>query len=570
MRLASRLSILGGEMMLRAFLPILLCAAAVPAAAQPHDDHGQAGPPQSLAGWAKGARLYQGLGSFHRPITTASPEAQAYFDQGMRFIWAFNHDEATRSFARAAEIDPGCASCWWGVALTLGPNYNMPLMADARARAGWEALQRAQAAAAKATPVEQALIGALAARFLGPKPLDPSNSAAPLKAYVAAMRAVAARFPADMDVQTLTAEALMNTNPWKLWNADGTPGPGTPDILAALKIVLAKDPAHPGANHYWIHAVEASQHPEQAVASAERLVGMMPAAGHLEHMPAHILQRVGRYEEAAEANRKGAAADLAYLAATAPPDYYPMYLIHNFQFLAFAAAMEGRKAETLDALRKAKGAVPEAMLLGMPGLDWSVGYLYDGMVRFGMWDALLAEPRPNPKLAGLTAAWLQARATALAATGKPDEAEAAVAELDALVAATPAAATQGQNPARPLYEIGALRAKARIASARGDKARAVALLTEAVAKEDRIAYDEPEDMFFPSRHLLGAALLAAGRPAEAEAVYEADLKRHPHNGWALHGLQAAYEARRKYPGEIDPQAAQAWAHADVQTRASAY
>ncbi|HMC92552.1 MAG TPA: hypothetical protein VKI45_08840, partial [Allosphingosinicella sp.] len=326
MRRASRLSILGGEMMLRAFLPILLCAAAVPAAAQPHDDHGQAGPPQSLAGWAKGARLYQGLGSFHRPITTASPEAQAYFDQGMRFIWAFNHDEATRSFARAAEIDPGCASCWWGVALTLGPNYNMPLMADARARAGWEALQRAQAAAAKATPVEQALIGALAARFLGPKPLDPSNSAAPLKAYVAAMRAVAARFPADMDVQTLTAEALMNTNPWKLWNADGTPGPGTPDILAALKIVLAKDPAHPGANHYWIHAVEASQHPEQAVASAERLVGMMPAAGHLEHMPAHILQRVGRYEEAAEANRKGAAADLAYLAATAPPDYYPMYL----------------------------------------------------------------------------------------------------------------------------------------------------------------------------------------------------------------------------------------------------
>src|SRR4051794_29814403 len=429
--------------MLRAVLPILLAACAAPAFAQPHD--AMPAPPQTLADWSKGARLYDGLGNFHRAVTTSSPEAQRYFDQGMRLIWAFNHDEATRSFARAAEIDPGCASCWGGVALTLGPNYNMPLMADARAKAGWEALQKAQAAAPRATRVEQALVAALAARFLGPKPLDPSNSATPLKAYVEAMRAVAARFPADMDVQTLYAEALMNTNPWKLWNADGTPGPGTPQILAALRTVLAKDPVHPGANHYWIHAVEASRHPEQAVPSAERLVGMMPAAGHLEHMPAHILQRVGRYEEAAEANRKGAAADLAYLAATAPPDYYPMYLIHNFQFLAFAAAMEGRKAETLDALRKAKAAVPEAMLLGTPGLDWSVGYLYDGMVRFGMWDELLAEPRPNPKLAGLTAAWLQARATALAASGKLAEAETAVAELDPLIASTPAAATQGQN-----------------------------------------------------------------------------------------------------------------------------
>src|SRR5438270_748510 len=232
--------------MLRPVLPILLAACAAPAFAQPPGDHAMPGPPQTLADWARGARLYEGLGGFHRPVTTSSPEAQRYFDQGMRFIWAFNHDEATRSFARAAELDPGCASCWWGVALTLGPNYNMPLMADARAKAGWEALQKAQAAAAHATPVEQALVAALAARFLGPRPLDPSNSAAPLKAYVEAMRAVAARFPADMDVQTLYAEALMNTNPWKLWNADGTPGPGTPQILAALKAVLARDPAHPG------------------------------------------------------------------------------------------------------------------------------------------------------------------------------------------------------------------------------------------------------------------------------------------------------------------------------------
>jgi tetratricopeptide (TPR) repeat protein len=547
---------------------LLLLATAAPAAAQ-HDSHAPM-PPQTLAEWSQGARLYDGLGTFHRAVTTRVPEAQRYFDQGMRFVWAFNHDEATRSFAKAAGLDPACASCWWGVALTLGPNYNMPMMAEARAKAGWEALARARAAAPAASPVEQALIEALSKRFLGDKPLDPSNSAPPLRAYVEAMRAVAARFPDDMDVQTLYAEALMNTNPWKLWNADGTPGPGTPDILAALRKVLAKDPKHPGANHYWIHAVEASPHPEQAVASAEVLNGMMPAAGHLEHMPAHIFERVGRYEEAAEANRKGAAADLAYLGATAPPDYYPMYLIHNFQFLAYSAAMEGRRAETLEALGKASAAVPEAMLLGMPGLDWSIGYRYDAMVRFGMWDAMLAEPRPNAKLPGLTAAWLQARATALAATGKVGEAETAVAELDRLIAATPADATQGQNLAKPLYEVGALRAKARIAAARGDKAKAVALLTEAVAKEDRLAYDEPEDLFFPTRHLLGAALLAAGRPAAAEAVYRDDLKRHPHNGWALHGLQAAYAAQRKYPGDVDGETDAAWKRADVRPASSAY
>src|SRR3954468_3013859 len=541
---------------------------AAPAAAQ-HDDH-TAGPPQTLADWAKGARLYDGLGGFHRAVTTKSPEAQRYFDQGMRFVWAFNHDEATRSFARAAEIDPSCAACWWGVALTLGPNYNMPMMAETRAKAGWEAMARARAAAPAATPIERALIEALAKGFLGAAPLDPSNSAAPLKAYVEAMRAVADRFPDDMDVRTLYAEALMNTNPWKLWNADGTPGPGTPDIPAALKTVLARDPKHPGANHYWIHAVEASPHPEQAVASAEVLTGMMPAAGHLEHMPAHIMERVGRYEEAAEANRKGAAADLAYFAMTAPPDYYPMYTVHNYQFLAFAAAMEGRRAETLDAARKARANMPDSMLLGMPGFDWSAGLLYDGYVRFGMWDEMIAEPAPNPKLTGLTAAWLQARATALAARGRVPEAEAAVAALDKLIAATPADATQGQNAARPLYEVGALRAKARIASARGDKSGAVALLRRAVGLEDKLAYDEPEDEFFPSRHLLGAALLAAGQPAEAEAVYREDLKRHPRNGWALHGLQAVVAARHLYPGDIDGEARAAWIHADVQVTGSAF
>src|SRR3712207_6057811 len=468
------------------FLPLAALALAAPVTAQ-HEAHAPA-PRSSVADWAKGAQLFEGLGPFRRPITPASTEAQRYFDQGMRLVWAFNHDEATRSFAKAAELDPKCASCFWGVALTLGPNYNMPVMGEARARAGWEALGKAQANAAAATPVEQALIAALAKRFDGPKPLDPSNSAPLLAAYVTAMEDVARRFPDDMDVQTMLAEGLMNTNPWKLWTADGRPGPGTPAILAALEKVLAKEPKHPGANHYWIHAVEASRRPDRALVAAQTLVGMMPAAGHLEHMPAHIFQRVGRYEDSAEANRRGAAADVAYLGLTAAPDYYPMYLIHNYQFLAYSAAMEGRRAETLEALRKARAAVPDSMLLAMPGLDWGIGYVYDGMARFGLWDDIIAEPEPNPKLAGLTIAWLQARATALAAKGRVAEAKALLPELDRAIAAVPADSTQGQNAARPLYEIGLLKAKARIAMAEGKRVDAIALLREAVAKEDKLSY----------------------------------------------------------------------------------
>jgi tetratricopeptide (TPR) repeat protein len=550
-------------------LPLAALALARPAPAQ-HEAHA---PPARLtvADWAKGAQLFDGLGTFHRAITTSSPQAQRYFDQGMRLVWAFNHDEATRSFAKAAELDPKCASCFWGVALTLGPNYNMPLMAEARARAGWEALAKAQANAAAGTPVEQALIAALAKRFDGPRPLDPSNSAPLLAAYVTAMEDVARRFPDDLDVQTMLAEGLMNTNPWKLWTADGKPGPGTPAILAALQKVLAKDPKHPGANHYWIHSVEASLDPARAVPSADALVGMMPAAGHLEHMPAHIFQRVGRYEEAAEANRKGAAADVAYLKLTAAPDYYPMYLIHNYQFLAYSAAMEGRGAETLEALRDARAAVPDSMLLAMPGLDWSIGYLYDGMARFGRWDEILAEPAPNPKLPGLAIAWLQARATALAAKGRVAEAKALLAELDRAIAAVPADAGQGQNRAKPLYEIGALKAKARIALAEGRRNDALAHLREAVVKEDGLSYNEPSDEFFPVRHLLGAALLDSGRAAEAEAVYREDLKRQPGNGWALRGLAAALAGQGKSEaGAVRLQFEDAWRNADTTLTASAF
>ena len=566
---------LQGVAMSRSFLASLLAAAAISvpqaAIAQSHDSHAS-GTPETLAGWAEGAQLFDGLGTFHRKITTRSSLAQKYFDQGMRFLWAFNHDEATRSFAKAAQLDPTCASCFWGVALTIGTNYNMPMISSARGSVGWQAVRKAKANAKRATPVERALIAALAKRYRDAGAVDPTNSKPLLAAYVDAMRSVAARYPNDLDVQTMFAEALMNNNPWKLWNDDGTANPGTHEIVTTLRGVLDKDPKHPGANHYYIHAVEASQQPELAVPSAEALPGMMPSAGHLEHMASHIFQRVGRYEEAAEANRKGAAADLAYLKQTKALDYYPMYTIHNFQFLGAAAGMEGRRDETITALKDARANIPDQLLFGMPGLDWAASFIYDGYTKFGMWDAMLKELAPNAKLPGATISYLQSRATALAATGKVDEAKAELAQTDKLIAAAPAEATQGNNQARPLYEIGQLKAQARVAAAEGRRDDAVRLLTQAVGMEDKLAYNEPNDMIFPTRHLLGAELLAAGRAAEAEAVFREDLKRHPKNGWAYFGLSQALATQKREleAAQARKQFDEAWHRADVQLASSAF
>jgi tetratricopeptide (TPR) repeat protein len=526
------------------------------------------GLPSTLAQWAEGARLFGGLGDFHRAVSTNSPQAQAYFDQGMRFLWAFNHDEATRSFAKAAELDAQCAMCWWGVSLTVGPNYNLPMMAQPRATVAWEALQQAEEHAAATAPVEQALIGALAKRYKGPEPLDPSNEGPILVAYAQAMKAVAERFPDDTDVQVMTAEAMMNINAWKLWSLDGAPAPGTEEILAILEKALAKDPPHPGANHYYIHAVEASPNPGKGVVMAERLPGMMPAAGHLEHMPAHIMQRVGRYEDAAEANRRGIAADLAYYAATKPLDYYVMYTAHNYQFLAFSAAMEGRKAETIEAARQSRALISDDMLLTTPGFDWYVAELYAAMVRFGMWEDILAEPAPNPKLVGLTGAYLYARATALAAKGRIEEAKVPLAELEKLASAEDA----GHDRVKAALAVAVLTVQARMVLAENKPEEAIGILREAAEKEDRLAYSEPADWFFPVRHILGAVLIKTGRAGDAEVVYRDDLTRHPNNGWALYGLAQSLRTQGR---DAEALAAQqqldaAWKNADVTLVASAY
>lgn len=530
-----------------------------------------AGLPSTLGEWAHGARLYEGLGTFHRQVT-ASPEAQRYFDQGMRFLWAFNHDEATRSFAKAAEIDPACASCYWGVALTVGPNYNVPAMAEPRARVAFEALHRAEENAAHAAAVEQALIEALAARYPNAQPLDPSNLIPVLTAYAGAMRKVADRFPDDLDVQTLCAESAMNVHAWKLWTADGRPVEGTPEIEARLEAVLRRDPNHPGANHYYIHTMEASPEPGKAIAAAQRLTGMMPAAGHLEHMPAHIMQRVGRYEDAAAANRRGVAADQAYFNATAAPDYYAMYLAHNYSFLAYSAAMEGRKSEALAAVQSVAQTVPLDMLLAMGDSGWNLSQQFAALVRFGLWDELIALAAPDPRAPGLTAGWLYGRGVALAARGRPADAQQALKELEALAAATPADSMAGFNSLRDVLAVAEPVVAARIAATEGRNDEAISELRRAVAAEDRLAYNEPADWYFPARHLLGAELLIAGRAAEAERVYREDLKRNPANGWALYGLAQALraEGRPKAAAASTREFATAWKNADVRLPASAF
>jgi tetratricopeptide (TPR) repeat protein len=550
-----------------------------PGAAGGHDHDGRGGhaaagppagpPPLTIDGIARGASILSGLGDHHRAITTAVPDAQAYFDQGLRLIYGFNHDEAARSFARAAQLDPKCASCYWGLALVLGPNYNVPMLPD-RFPAAWEAVQKAEANAAGATAVEQALIAALAKRYPGAEPKDPVAMQPFNQAYADAMAGVAKQFADDLDVQVLRAESLMDLNPWKLWTPDGKPAPGTADILAILEGVLKKAPRHPGANHYYIHATEASLHPEKALPSAERLAALMPGAGHVVHMPAHVFQRVGRYEEASQANRKAVEVDLGYMGRAPAWGYYGMYLVHNYGFLAYSASMQGRSAESLEAARLSAKNFPPAMLEMMPGMDFFVSEPLLAMVRFGTWDEILATPRPDAKYPTLVSLWLHAHGLALVAGGKIDDAGKDLAELEQLGATIPAEASTSTNAIRDVVAVSAKVLAAAIAQKRGD-ADALTKWADAVAAEDKLSYSEPADWFYPVRHLQGAALIAAKKFKEAEAVYRADLARNPGNGWGLYGLAQALRGEKKaaQAAAVDKQLAAAWSRADIKLTASA-
>jgi len=526
----------------------------------------------TLDGLAEGAVRLPGLEAVHRTVTTDSAEAQAFFDQGLALTYGFNHDEAARSYARAAKLDPECAMCLWGLAYTLGPNYNMPMLPE-RAALAWEAVTRAQQLVEGGgfSPVEQALVEALGERYAGPEYVEPAAMRAYNVAYADAMRRVAARFPDDLDAQVLFAESMMDIDPWKLWSLEGEPSPGTEEMVRVLESVLARAPEHVGANHYYIHAVEASREPQRAEQAAERLGALLPGAGHLVHMPAHIFQRVGRYADASEANRRAIEADRRYLQTVQPPGYYPFYVGHNYGFLAYSASMSGRSAEALAASREAAKSIPMGIVCGMPGMDFFLSEPYLVMVRFGRWQELLAEPAPDPKYPVLSALWHHAHGMALAATGDVAGARADLEAVRRIAAEVPEALLAGLNSGRTVIELAAEILEARIVQAE-DPAASVAQWEQAVAIEDRLAYNEPADWFYPVRHQLGAVLLELGRAKQAEAVFRADLERNRENGWALFGLWKALQAQEqpKAAGQVEARFRKAWQDADIELTRAAF
>ena len=541
------------------------CSAAPPA---PRD----ASTPHAHLTVADGAAppLFENLGTYHRPVTTPSGRAQAYFDQGLRLVYGFNHGEAQLAFREAVRADPGCAMCYWGIALTSGSNYNSPTDAE-RERLAYQAIQAARALASRASAPERALIDALAARHSARADADRATLD---RAYADAMREAARRFPDDPDASTLFADALMNVRPWDLWTADGRPHPGTPEILAALEHVLAASPDHPGANHLYIHAVEASQQPERGVTAADRLGGLMPGAGHIVHMPSHIYLRVGRYADAVDANVRAVAADRAYFARREPSAIYRMgYYPHNIDFIWYAAGMEGRSAETIRAARQLAAEVHIEALREMPDMENAHAAPLFALVRFGRWAEALGQPAPPAETKYLTGAWRYTRGLAFAATGRPEEARHELAALRAVVAGMPVESRPAPFfTSRDLLVLAADVLAGEIAARAAQTDVAVRHLSQAVTAQDRHWFTEPPPWYFPVRHSLGAVLLDAGRAADAEAVYREDLRRNPENGWSLFGLAASLRAQGKTAEaeDVDRRFQRAWSRADVTLSASRF
>ncbi len=509
--------------------------------------------------------IFDGLGNLHHPVTTNSPLAQRFFDQGLTFVYAFNHDEAAGSFKEAARLDPSMAMAYWGIALSLGPNINLPEDTD-RGKQAYEAIQKAQSLEAGASNEERQYIEALAKRYAA----DGKMNDALQQAYAGAMRDVAHRNPDDPDAGALFAESMMDLHPWKLWNADGSAVPGTDEIVATLEGVIAKRPDHIGANHYYIHAVEASNNPGRALPSADRLGKLVPAAGHLVHMPAHIYMRTGDYEQSALANESAIKVDRVYIRERNPKGLYPfMYYSHNIQFAWASYMMEGNSKSAAKLSRELEAVVilPDslAMIRQMPAGEFILPTRYFTEARFGQWAKILKEPAPPAEFEYLNGVWRYARGMAFAARGKPDQASAEQKKLDAIAAAMPSDRIVGFNSGKKLLELGSATLGGEIAAARGDHDAAIKNLRDAVAIQDSLAYEEPPAWYYPVRETLGMELLAAGKPADAEQVFRDDLKQNPENGWSLNGLAICLRARNASDelATVEDRFKKAWAYADV-------
>ena len=527
----------------------------------------------ACAGWAqdpaalKPVALMAGLGGLHHPVSSRNQEAQEFFDQGLRLVYAFNHEEAARSFRRASELDPKLAMAWWGVALAVGPNYNLPVDPEHEKIAA-DAIDKAKALLQNAAPIEKDYIDAMARRF--------SHQAKPdyhqLEAdYSNAMAALAAKYPDDLDAATLYADSMMNLRPWKLWNADGTPAEGTNEIVATLEGVLRRDPNHMGAMHLYIHSVEASPHPERALSYADRIAALAPAAGHLVHMPAHIYERTGDYDGARQHNAAAAKADEDYAAATGSQGLYMMmYYSHNLHFGAVAASMQGHCAEAQNSAdRLAENLRPAVK--EMPMVEAFIAVQLAMAVRCEKWDSLLAISEPAAQTPILKAFWVYGRGVALAAHGKIEEAMVMEQRLAALERATPRDELfmpPIENRSWQIFHIADEILAARIAAARGEKAAAIQQLREAVATQDRLVYDEPEDWYYPVRESLGGMLLQTGDVKGAEQVFRDDLQRNPRNPRSLFGLAEALKLQqRDYEASwVRQQFQSAWQGADVELK----
>jgi tetratricopeptide (TPR) repeat protein len=508
--------------------------------------------------------LMQGLSDLHHPVSTQNAEAQQFFDQGLRLVYAFNHEEAARSFHRAAELDPQLAMAWWGVALAVGPNYNLPVDPEHEKIAA-DAIDRAKNLSASAPQIEKDYIAALAKRFTHDAQPNYHQLA---EDYSNAMRELSRKYPDDLDAATLFADSMMNLRPWKLWKADGTPAPGTDEIVATLEGVLRRDPNHIGAMHLHIHAVEASPHAERALSDADRIATLAPAAGHLVHMPAHIYERTGNYDGAREQNAAAAKADENYATATGSRGMYMMmYYSHNLHFGAISASMQGHcAAAKLSAEQLANNLRP--MAKEMPMVEPFLGIPLAVAVRCGRWDELLAmndPPGPSPVL---KAFWLYSRGMALAARGKTSEAEALqrqLAEIEKATSRDEIFMPPVENHSWQVFHIASDVLAARIAAAKGDKAAAIGMLRDAVANQDQLLYDEPSDWYYPVRESLGGVLLQSGDAKGAEQVFREDLAQNPRNPRSLYGLaEALTRQNRTYDASwVKQQFETAWQGADV-------
>lgn len=511
----------------------------------------------------------QNLGSHTFPVSTRNKLAQQYINQGLNLAYGFNHAESARAFQEAARLDPALAMAYWGQALVLGSNINAPMHPKDEAQA-LELVQKAVAAKATASPRERALISALEKRYTG----KPEQRAANDKTYADAMREVHRRFPDDDDIATLYIESMMNIHPWNYWMRDGYSQAGTTEIVALTEAVIQRNPKHPGALHMYIHLVEATNTPERAEKAADTLLTLMPAAGHMIHMPSHIYLRVGRYADAIKSNQLAITADQNYIAQSRAQGIYPMvYYPHNLHFLSFAATMDGQSEIAIKSAREAASRIDDAMLKNLPLTALFRIQPYWALARFGRWQEILDEPAPPSINAFLEGSWHYVRGLAFIATAQLQQAER---ELEALREIMQDPSLDGsllsKNTPRTVLSAAPEVLAGEIAAARGQFDQAIAHLERAVRLEDALVYTEPLEFHFPPRLALGAILLESGHPAEAETVYWEDLRRNRNNGWALYGLMQALRAQKKddQAALIEARFKKAWARADVELNVSRF